>query len=156
MAKHQNRKLIELNFEQHPNLVELFNSSDPHEKISNIKAELGISFDLETSLLFLDEIQSAPILLSKLRWFKEKMPELPVIAAGSLLELVLEKQQFSMPVGQVTYFYLEQISFLEFVQASCNITLVKYKPPFNVPTLYRREIMIKDHLIKRNYQKSPW
>jgi len=123
LAKQLNLNLIELNFEQYPELVELFSSNDPKDILNNIKAEKGISFEPKTSLLFLDEIQAAPALLSKLRWFKEDMPDLPVIAAGSLLELVLENQQFSMPVGRITYFYLEQMSFFEFVQASMNIPL---------------------------------
>ncbi len=123
LAKNRNLNLVELNFEQRPNLMDLFSSNDPQEIIKNIKAELAISIDPETSLLFLDEIQATPELLAKLRWFKEKMPELPVIAAGSLLEFAIQEQQFSMPVGRVTYFYLEQMSFAEFVYASGNIAL---------------------------------
>jgi len=69
-------------------------------------------------LLFLDEIQAAPELFAKLRWFREDMPDLPVIAVGSLLDFALNKYQYSMPVGRITYFYLEPMSFLEFVQAS--------------------------------------
>jgi len=34
----------------------------------------------------------------------EDMPEIPVVAAGSLLELALNKARFSMPVGRITYF----------------------------------------------------
>ncbi len=42
------------------------------------------------TLLFLDEIQAAPRVFTALRYFYETLPELHVIAAGSLLELVLE------------------------------------------------------------------
>ena len=78
-----------------------------------------------SSLLFLDEIQAAPELLAKLRWFKEELPLLPVIAAGSLLEFSLHKYQYSMPVGRITYFYLEPMSFFEFVLASGHQALFK-------------------------------
>lgn len=54
-------------------------------------------------LLFLDEIQVMPELISKLRWFAEKMPELPVIAAGSLLDFTLSEFPYSVPVGRYRY-----------------------------------------------------
>ena len=82
-------KLIELNLEKYPNLADLFSENNPLEIIKNIEAALIIKIFPESSCLFLDEIQAAPELFSKLRWFKEDMPELPVIAAGSLLEFAL-------------------------------------------------------------------
>ncbi|MGB5156469.1 ATP-binding protein [Desulfobacterium sp. N47] len=116
-------KLIELNLEKYPNLADLFSENNPLEIIKNIEAALIIKIFPESSCLFLDEIQAAPELFSKLRWFKEDMPELPVIAAGSLLEFALNKSQYSMPVGRVIYFYLEPMSFFEFVLASGNEVL---------------------------------
>jgi len=84
-----------------------------------------------SSLLFLDEIQAAPELFSKLRWFKEDMEQLPVIAAGSLLEFSLNKYQYSMPVGRITYFYLEPMSFFEFILAAGNDTFYEKLLTFN-------------------------
>ncbi len=122
-AKRNELKLIELNFERLPNLADLFSENDPMEILKNIEAELETNITPKSSLLFLDEIQAAPELFSKLRWFKEDMPTLPVIAAGSLLEFAMKKYQYSMPVGRITYFYLEQMSFFEFVKASGNEAL---------------------------------
>ncbi|HBI21410.1 MAG TPA: AAA family ATPase, partial [Legionella sp.] len=65
----------------------------------------------------LDEIQAAPELLSKLRWFAEELPQLPVVAAGSLLEFTLVNYPYSMPVGRIGYLHLEPLSFEEFVLA---------------------------------------
>jgi len=45
------------------------------------------------------------------------MPELPIIAAGSLLDFALDAHQFSMPVGRIGYMYLEPFSFEEFLMA---------------------------------------
>lgn len=116
-AKQINLDLLELNFERDPKLRSLFNDNDPVK----ILAQLGIFFnkniDSKQSLLFLDEIQTAPELLAKLRWFAEEMPELPVIATGSLLDFVLEEHVFSMPVGRVQYLHLEPMSFEEFLLA---------------------------------------
>lgn len=116
-------KLIELNFERLPSLADLFSENDPAEILRNIEAELATSIELDSSLLFLDEIQAAPQLFSKLRWFREDMPQLPVIAAGSLLEFAMNKYQYSMPVGRITYFHLEQMSFFEFLVATGNQVL---------------------------------
>ncbi len=55
-----------------------------------------------------------------LRWFGEDLPELPIVAAGSLLDFALDEHTFSMPVGRISYFYLEPMSYLEFVRASGN------------------------------------
>lgn len=116
-AKRNQLALIELNLEKLPGLAELFATNDPREIVGNLEAEFAIRITPETSCLFLDEIQAAPELLAKLRWFKEEMPQLAVIAAGSLLEFALNRHQYSMPVGRISYFYLEQLSFFEFVLA---------------------------------------
>lgn len=132
LAMRHQFELVELNFEQHPNLSDLFNSNNPQLIIENIEAEIGQKIDPEHSLLFLDEIQAVPELLSKLRWFKENMPKLAVVAAGSLLEFALQKMQYSMPVGRITYFYLEQLSFLEFILAAGHTPLYQKLLSYNI------------------------
>ncbi|MCP4689778.1 MAG: AAA family ATPase, partial [Desulfobacterales bacterium] len=132
LAKRQNLELIELNFERLPKLADLFSENDPKEILENIEAELAREIDPVSSLLFLDEIQAAPGLLSKLRWFQEEMRELPVVAAGSLLEFALKKKRYSMPVGRISYFYLEQMSFFEFVLNSGNKALYKKLASFTL------------------------
>ncbi len=122
-AVRNNLELIELNMEKFPNMADLFSENSPKKILKNIEAELAVKIKPESSCLFLDEIQAAPELFSKLRWFKEDMPELPVIAAGSLLEFAFNKSQYSMPVGRITYAYLEPISFFEFMLASGNEAL---------------------------------
>ncbi len=125
LAERHNLNLIELNLERFPNLADLFSENNPDEILKNIKAETGATIIPDSSLLFLDEIQAAPELFSKLRWFAEDMPDLPVIAAGSLLEFLLNKYQYSMPVGRITYFYLEPMSFFEFLMATGNEALYR-------------------------------
>lgn len=122
-ASRNKLELIELNLERFPNIEDLFSDNNPHEILKNIEASLAIKINPESSCLFLDEIQATPELFSKLRWFREDMPQLPVIAAGSLLEFALNKSRYSMPVGRITYFYLEPMSFFEFALASGNEAL---------------------------------
>jgi predicted AAA+ superfamily ATPase len=69
------------------------------------------------TLLFFDEIQACPNALQSLRFFKEQMPELHVIGAGSLLEFIMGDERFSFPVGRIEYFYLRLLSFAEFLEA---------------------------------------
>ena len=68
------------------------------------------------TLLFIDEIQNSPHTVSLLRYFYEELPEIHVIAAGSLLETMLDKH-ISIPVGRVQYLAVHPCSFLEFLNA---------------------------------------
>lgn len=132
LAKRHQLKLVELNFERSPNFIDLFNENDPKVIVQNIEADLATTIDPKSTLLFLDEIQAAPELLAKLRWFREEIPQLPIFAAGSLLEFALENYQYSMPVGRITYFYLEPLSFLEFVLALGNNPLYQKLDLFHI------------------------
>jgi hypothetical protein len=109
--------LIEINFEKQPNLKKLFETNDPKQIIYNLELHFNQSIDIKNTLLFLDEVQEFPELLSKLRWFAEDLPELAVVAAGSLLDFTLAMHEYSMPVGRVGYLYLEPLSFEEFLLA---------------------------------------
>jgi predicted AAA+ superfamily ATPase len=69
------------------------------------------------TLLFIDEIQESKKAVTLLRYFYEDMPELFVIAAGSLLETLIDKH-ISFPVGRVEYLALRPCSFSEFLGAT--------------------------------------
>lgn len=77
------------------------------------------------TLLFFDEIQNCPKAITALRYFKEKLPTLHVIAAGSLLEFVLHEEQFSFPVGRVQFLYLKPLSFYEYLVSQKHDLLVE-------------------------------
>src|SRR5579872_688930 len=153
LANSQERRLIEINFEKRPDLESLFSSNDPKEIIINIAASTGSKIEPSKAILFLDEIQAAPHLLEKLRWFAEDMPELPVIAAGSLLDFTLAKHEFSMPVGRIGYLYLEPLSFEEFLdglgQHELRSYLENYNWKLNIPTAIHSQLMkaIKEYLV---------
>lgn len=137
-AQNSQLDLIELNFEQNKDFVEFFSNNEPNHTLTLLKSYFQKEFLPQKSLLFLDEIQAAPELLAKLRWFSEKLPELAVIAAGSLLDFTLNEHSFSMPVGRVTYAYLEPLSFEEFLIAAQQSQLCdylnQYTPNEVVPT----------------------
>jgi hypothetical protein len=109
--------LAEVNLEQMPDAAELFKSKRPDQIVSLLELRLNQSITPGKTLLFLDEIQAAPEVFASLRYFYEQMPQLHVIAAGSLLEFVLEEHLFSMPVGRVEYMHLGPMTFEEFLLA---------------------------------------
>jgi len=68
-------------------------------------------------LLFIDEIQNSPQAIKSLRYFYEEMPHIHVVAAGSLLDVLLGTYALSFPVGRVEYLYMYPLTFREFLQA---------------------------------------
>ena len=89
LAKTAGKTLIEINFEAHPEFRSLFDTNEPAKIVRNIEFKLDSKIELRNSLLLLDEVQMFPEVLAKLRWFYALLPELPVIAAGSLLDFAL-------------------------------------------------------------------
>ena len=69
-----------------------------------------------TTLIFIDEIQNSTKAISLLRYFYEQRPDLYIIAAGSLLENLVDVNA-SFPVGRVQYLALRPCSFQEFLGA---------------------------------------
>lgn len=97
--------------------LQLFESTD------DVKALLPLLFlycDVTKkegrTLLFIDEIQNSPHTVALLRYFYEELPDIYVIAAGSLLETMLDSH-ISIPVGRVHYLALHPCSFTEFLNA---------------------------------------
>ena len=120
----QNNVVVNLEFQ--PQLKDCFKSLDPSEIINKLQLLLGVQIKEDNTLLFLDEIQECPQAIMSLRYFKEKMPKLAVIAAGSLLEFAMRSPDFKMPVGRVQFLYLEPLSFSEYLDATSNQNLRKF------------------------------
>lgn len=108
---------VTVDFERNPELREAFTVRDPARILALLKLLTGKTATAGTHLLFLDEIQVAPEALAALRYFHEEMPELHVLAAGSLLEFALAQTRFPMPVGRVEYMHLGPMHFEDFVIA---------------------------------------
>lgn len=118
--------LLAINFERNPEYCEAFASNDPVQILTVISLLSGMKLVPGETLLFLDEIQEAPAALAALRYLHEELPDLHVIAAGSLLEFTLEEAQFSMPVGRVEYVHLGPMQFEDFVVAMGQADLATY------------------------------
>ncbi len=108
--------LLEINFEEQPSFKKIFDQDLDVERIlDQINFLTGFDLRLPGKILFLDEIQAAPQALASLRFFYEKRPTLPVIAAGSLLEFALS--EVSVPVGRVEYLHMFPLSYAQFLNA---------------------------------------
>jgi hypothetical protein len=116
---------IEVNFEKDKRIHSLFPTHISIEKtLEQLQVYTQKKIIPGKTLLFLDEIQECPEAIRYLRYFKEEMPELHVIAAGSLIEFTLEK--LGMAVGRVDYLFLHPLSFMEFLTASQRNDLREY------------------------------
>ena len=116
-GKTQFKDFIEINFEREPSLKSLFSSLIPQEIVDRIELRYKREVVPGQTLIFLDEIQECPKAIMALRYFKEEMPALHVIGAGSLLEFALKNEDFRMPVGRVEFMFLYPLSFREFLSA---------------------------------------
>ncbi|MFH2059876.1 MAG: ATP-binding protein [Pseudomonadota bacterium] len=117
-ARKRKKNLIEINLERYLFLDDIFKTLDMNAALREIEALSKIPISTPDTILFLDEIQATPHALQLLRYFFEEKKELPVIAAGSLLEFTLTDHSFSMPVGRIEYMHLGPMTFNEFVMAA--------------------------------------
>jgi len=108
-----------INFEKNPRMLNLFQDDLDIERILvGLQIEAGVPVTTET-LLVLDEVQEVPQALTSLKYFHENRPDLPVLAAGSLLGVAMHHGA-SFPVGKTSFLTLHPLSFAEFLKASGN------------------------------------
>lgn len=116
-AKKHFEYFIEINFDETPGSKDLFLHDDVGMILQYISLEKDLPIIPGKTLIFLDEIQKAPEVFAKLRYFYEKKNEIHIIAAGSLLDFVLAEHSFSMPVGRIEYMFMHPMDFKEFLLA---------------------------------------
>ena len=110
---------VEINFEKQASYIPLFQVKDIDVKkiVSQIAAMAGMRIVPGKTLLFLDEVQACPEAIMSLWFFKEDLPELHVVAAGSLLEFALEDMP-SFGVGRIHSMFMFPMTFDEFLIAN--------------------------------------
>jgi uncharacterized protein len=108
---------VEINFDERSFFSSIFEKNlSVFEVCEQLSVLTNTPIIAGETLLFLDEIQTCIPAISILRYFYEKMPELHVIAAGSLLEFALADIP-SFGVGRVRFLYMYPLSFCEFLMA---------------------------------------
>ena len=86
---------------------------NPKSILTGIALIEGTEINPETDLLIIDEVQAIPRALTSLKYFKQKMPDFAVCAAGSLLGISFADDPY--PVGTVEEINLYPLSFREFL-----------------------------------------
>jgi uncharacterized protein len=115
-------RYVKIDLEKRPDLHRLFEGSlESKALLGQLALAAGEHIKAGETLLFLDEIQACPRALMALRYLYEDMPDLHVIAAGSLLEFALG--EISFPVGRVQFLNMYPLTFAEFVLAQDNLPL---------------------------------
>lgn len=115
---------VEINFEYSEIYRPIFEEDlDPHRIVRTLSILIKRPIEPGKTLLFFDEIQACPRAITSLRYFYEKMPELHVISAGSLLEFAHEL--IGIPVGRVESCYLYPMTFIEYLIADQEKLLVQ-------------------------------
>ena len=120
----QFKSFVEINLELLPDACIIFEKDlDAKRIMRDLSLFVGKSIIPGETLLFIDEIQTSPKVITALRYFYEQVPGLHVVAAGSLLDFAIE--QVGIPVGRVESLYLYPMSFVEFLLATENDILVQ-------------------------------
>jgi len=123
---------VKINLEKEPNLKKLFDKTEPIEIIRELEIIKNTPIRPGETLIFVDEIQEYAPAIVKLRYFFEDTPEYHIIAAGSLLEFVLEQESISFPVGRVEFLYLYPMTFEEFLGGQGNEQLLNFIKSINI------------------------
>ncbi len=105
----------------------------PERIIRELAVISGQSIFKRDTLIIFDEIQACERALTSLKYFCENEPDYHIVAAGSLLGIALNREQYSFPVGKVDMMNLYPLDFEEFLWATGNNELC--------------------HLIREAYQK---
>lgn len=123
---------VEINLEKQSNYTDLFKKDlDVTRIVPQMAAMCGTPIVPNETLLFIDEIQESQEAIMALRYFKEDMPNLHVIAAGSLLEFVLDEIP-TFGVGRIHSMYMFPMTFDEFLLANGEQLLLDARGQANI------------------------
>ena len=118
--------LIYVNFETNKELSsQIEETIDAKYIINKLELFYGEKIIPGKTLIFFDEIQANERALTSLKYFCEDAPEYHVIAAGSLLGIAINRDNYSFPVGKVQMINMYPLSFKEFLIAIGRENLIK-------------------------------
>jgi len=117
-GKRYYKNTVYLNFENNSVLNRIFERDLNSERLlRELSAYAGETVLKSDTLIFFDEIQTCERALTSLKYFCEQTPEYHIVAAGSLLGVTLNRQEFSFPVGKVDRLQVFPFDFEEFLWA---------------------------------------
>ncbi len=131
---------LTLNLDKKQDLDFFSKETSPNQILESIFISRRLQKPKGKVLFFIDEIQNSAIAIKSLRYFYEEMPEIHIIAAGSLLETLMQSK-VSFPVGRVEYLALRPCTFFEFLGAMGEFPLQEKLNAISVPELVHPRMM---------------
>lgn len=119
------KHFAEVNLEKAKHRELLERARDNTEILSAIELLTGVPIVDHDTLIFIDEIQQVPSLITQLRFFLEERRHLPVIAAGSHLEAKIAREGLSVPVGRVDNAFIYPLTFREHLEVFAEDALLR-------------------------------
>lgn len=117
-CKNEFNNYIEVNLQKTPNVVKIFEEkANPEDKFYKMLIEINQNFNIDTDIIFFDEVQESEQLISDLKFFCESEKPYKIIVAGSLLGVKLNRFHSSFPVGKVEMLNMYAMDFEEFLMA---------------------------------------
>ena len=103
-----------VNMDNNAAMRELFDTGyDIDVLIAGLQLQTGVTIEPDSTLIVFDEVQENPKALTALKYFDEDPRGFSVVAAGSLLGILLQSGT-GFPVGKVETLDLYPLSFEEF------------------------------------------
>lgn len=107
-----------INFDENDLFESFFeNSLNPDDIINKIEIFFSKKIDVDTTIIFFDEIQKSERAINSLKYFCESEKNYKVVCAGSLLGVKINRNKSSFPVGKVMVENLMPLDFEEFLWA---------------------------------------
>lgn len=134
--------LIYVNFETNQEISsQISGSIDAKYIINKLELFYGEKIIPGKTLIFFDEIQANERALTSLKYFCEDANEYHIIAAGSLLGIAINRENYSFPVGKVQMLNMCPLSFKEFLMAIGRDNLIdEIKQHFETNTRMDKDI----------------
>lgn len=112
------KNVVYINLETNQAVASFFDENISVERILRyLEVSSGEKIIPGETLIIFDEIQSCERALTALKYFCEEAPEFHVAAAGSLLGVAINRQNYSFPVGKVETLTMYPFDFEEYLWA---------------------------------------
>lgn len=122
---------VYFNFRANPQLEDFFKGSrDPARILPNLMLASAQKINPEKTFIIFDEIETAPNVISSLKYFCEEAPNYHVACASHLFRIPPSVPTF-FPVGKVNLLEIHPLTFKEFLLANGDANLVDYLDSIN-------------------------
>lgn len=112
------KNVVYINLETNQSVASYFEDNiSPERLIRYLEMAAGGKIIPEETLIIFDEIQACERALTALKYFCEETPEYHIVAAGSLLGVAINRQNYSFPVGKIKTITLYPFDFEEYLWA---------------------------------------